>query len=252
MQNLQETIKKDVIKHAARSIEIIYEAGKTAMTKQDEQLLAAYIKLHDFELRMQKTADKLFHDSIPLNKSIEVLREELMHVQSTFDDCCELADKLSDISYSSNEASLEKLTASQEKTSKELLEYSDKIMKIYKLTESLSKEVDKYNVANEEEMDLLYDEYSAINLDHSINWENNSINIAAFDKEYENFHSYRSVQEDRRVSLMDHCDKAINNYTSLNLQTTTLYNVWKEFLKRCSLLRTMADLHANALAINVN
>ncbi len=252
MENLQETIKKDIIKHDARNIEIIYEAGKTAMTKQDEALLAAYIKLHDFEFKMQKTADKLFHESIPLNKNIDALREELMRVQSTFDACSELADKLSDISYSSKETSLEKLTESQEKTSKEILDYSDKIVKIYEITDALSKEVDKYNVANEDEMDLLYEEYSAINLDHSVNWENNSINIVTFDKEYEDFLSFRSVQEDRRVSLMDFCDKAINNYTSLNLQTTTLYNVWKEFLKRCNLLRTMADLHANALAISIN
>ncbi len=87
MQNLQETIKKDVIKHPIRNIEITYEPGKTAMTEQDEQLLAAYIKLHDFELKMQKTADKLFQESIPLSKTIETLREELMHVQSVFDTC---------------------------------------------------------------------------------------------------------------------------------------------------------------------
>ena len=96
MRQLQEEIKKDIIKHAARNIEIIYEPGKTAMTKQDEQLLAAYIQLHDFELKMQKTVDKLYHDFIPVNKIIDTLREELMKVQDTFNDCCSLADKLSD------------------------------------------------------------------------------------------------------------------------------------------------------------
>jgi len=252
MQNLQETIKKDVIKHATRNIEIIYEPGKIAMTKQDKQLLAAYIKLHDFEMKMQKTADKLFHDSTPLNKTIETLREELMHVQSTFDTCSELADKLADVTYVSGETSLEKLTESQVNTSKEILDYNDKIIRVYEMTEVLSKEVDKYNLANEDEMNLLYDEFSEIRTAHSVNWENNSINIVTFEDEYDRFCGYRGVQEERRVSLMDFCDKTITNYTSLNLQTATLYNVWKEFLKRCDLLRKIADLHTNALSINEN
>ena len=252
MQNIQETIIKDVIKHATRNIEIICEPGKIAMTKQDKQLVAAYIKLHDFEMKMQKTADKLFHDSIPLNKTIETLREELMHVQSTFDACSELADKLSGVTYVSGDTSLEKLTESQVHTSKEILGYNEKIVRIYEMTEVFSKEVDKYNLANEDEMNLLYEEFSEIRTTHSVNWENNSINIVTFEDEYDRFCIYRDVQEERRVSLMDFCDKAITNYTSLNLQTTTLYNVWKEFLKRCDLLRTMADLHANALAINNN
>ena len=252
MQNLQETIKKDVIKHPIRNIEITYEPGKTAMTEQDEQLLAAYIKLHDFELKMQKTADKLFQESIPLSKTIETLREELMHVQSVFDTSCELADKLSDISYSSNETSLKKLTESQKQANDAIMAYSIKIKDVYELTEHLSKQVNEYNLANEDEMNLFYDEFSDIDLAHSANWEINSINIATFDDEYQKFLSYRSEREDRRISLMDYCDKAINNYTSLNLQTTTLYNVWNEFLKRCDLLRKIADLHTNALSINEN
>ncbi|HEY5407050.1 MAG TPA: hypothetical protein VIJ92_08180 [Ginsengibacter sp.] len=252
MQHLEETVKKDVIKHATRTIELIYEPGKTVMTKQDEQLRAAYIKLHDFELKMQKTADKLFRESVPLNKTIDNLREELMKAQATFADCCKLADKLSDVTYSSGETSLEQLTESQEQTGKEILAYSDKIMKVYEIVVVLSKEVGEYNVASEDESNLLYDKYAAIKTAHSANWETNSINIVTFEDEYEKFHSYRSVREDNRVGLMDYCDKTISNYTSLNLQTTTLYNVWNEFVKRCNLLRAMADLHANALAIGIN
>ena len=252
MQHLHQTIKRDVIKHATRDIGIIYEPGKAVKTAQDEQLLAAYIKLHDFELKMQSTADKLYKESIPLNKAIEALREELILVQATFDTCCELADKLSDVTYSVKETSLEKLTESQEKTSKEIADYNERICKIYEITEALSKGVTEYNLANEDEMNLLYDEFSAINTAHSVKWENNAINIAEFDDEYQHFLSFRNVKEDHRTTLMNLCENTIVNYSNLNLQTTTLYNVWKEFLKRCSLLRAMADLHANALTININ
>ena len=252
MQQLQETAKKDIIKHAARNIEIIYEPGKTAMTKQDEQLLAAYVKLHDFEIKMRKTADKLFRECVPLNKTIDAVREELLQVQDTFNNCSELADKLSEATYVSDEATLEKLTESQVNTSKEILNYNEKIVGIYEMTEVLSKEVYAYNLANEDEVNLLYEEFSEIRTAHSGNWEHNSINIVTFEDEYDRFLSYRGVQEEHRASLMDFCDEAIVNYTTLNQQTTTLYNVWKEFLKRCNLLRAMAELHANALSISNN
>ncbi len=252
MQQLHETIKKDIIKHAARNIEIIYEPGKTVMTTQDEQLLAAYVKLHDFEIKMRQTANKLFREFVPLNKTIDAVREDLFHVQATFNDCSELADKLSEVTYVSGETSLEKLTESQVNTSKEILDYNEKIVGIFKMTKVLSKEVNEYNLANEDEVNLLYEEFSVIRTTHSGNWEDNSINIVTFDDEYDRFLSYRSVQEESRASLMDFCDKAIANYTNLNQQTTTLYNVWEEFLKRCNLLRTMAELHANALSISNN
>lgn len=252
MQQLQEDIKKDIIKHAGRNITIIYEPGKTTMTKQDEQLLAAFIKLHDFELRMKETADKLFKEFIPVNKEIDALREELAKVQATFDNCCSLADKLSGATYVFEETSLDKLTESQMQTQEELVVYSDRIMKVYETVDKLSKEVDKYNVADEDECNALYDEYSEINLAHSQNWENNSINIVDFDNEYDTFLSHRSVQEDRRKSLMSFCDNAMNNYTNLNLETTTLYNVWKEFIKRSNLLRSVAELHTNATRFTNN
>jgi hypothetical protein len=59
MQSLQQEIKKDIISHPFRNIEIIYEVNKTTLTPQDEELLFRYIGLHDLELRMQNTADNL-------------------------------------------------------------------------------------------------------------------------------------------------------------------------------------------------
>lgn len=99
MQQLEEGIKKDLIKHPFRNIEIIYEAGKTTLTAQDEELLAAYISLHDFELEMKNTASALFQEAPPINRAVEALHEELKGVKATFDTCGALADKLSDDSY---------------------------------------------------------------------------------------------------------------------------------------------------------
>jgi hypothetical protein len=252
MEQLQVEIKKDIIEHATRNIEIIYEPNKTSLTKQDEQLLAAYIQLHDFELNLQKTLDGLFHECIPVRKMIELLEEERIKLQATFDVCCSLADKLGDTSYIFDETNLEKLTESQKETSNGILEYNGKLLKVYETIKDISSRVDIYNEASEDGLNAVYDEYSKIHLAHSINWENNSINIVAYENEYENFLNYRSVKEEHRRTLWDYCDSTINSYTNLNLQTTSLYNVWNEFVKRCNLLRATAELHTGALAISNN
>jgi len=252
MEQLQEEVKKHIIKHPTRNIELMYEAGKTVFTAQDEEFLAAYIQIHDFELKMNEVANRLYKECTPVNKTLDALREELIKVNATFNESCSLADKLSDASYDVEETSLEKLTASQMQTEKELVAYSMKITAVYETLQNLSKEINKYNEANEDEVSDLYDKFSSVRTAHSANWQINTIDIAAFEDEYEKFISYRTVHEERRETLMDFCDATLNNYSKLNLETTTLYNVWNEFLKRCKLLRAVANLHSQTIIINNN
>lgn len=252
MQVLQEEVKKDIIKHATRTIEIIYEPGKTTKTAQDAQLLDAYIQLHDFEQEMGKTADELFHDFIPVGKTIDELCKELIKVKATFDHCCSLADKLSDANYVFAETSLEKLIQERERTEEELKVYNEKILKLYGTLEGLYKKLNEYNEANETKLDAIYTEYNSIKSAHSSNWESNAINIVTFEDESEKFYSFRTVMEKRREGLIDFCENAVKDYETLNLKTTTLYNVWNEFVKRCDLLRALSDLQNNATGFTNN
>lgn len=222
------------------------------MTPQDKQFLDAYIRLHDFEAEMLAIANKLFHSFIPVSKELEDLGEALKKVKNSFNDCTLMADKLCAIDYNAEEVSLEKLAKNQELTGKELLGYSDRIMKVYETVKELSAEVDKYNKANEDEVNNLYEVYSKIRTAHSVNWEKNTINIARFEGEYEWFLAYRSVNEDRRENLMDFCTSAIDNYATLTLRTNSLYDLWKEYLKRVQLIRAAADLHAQLVGFTNN
>lgn len=251
MQQLQEE-KKEIIEHSARKIVLIYEAGKTSLTAEDEELLNIYRRLHDFEVQMLATASKLFNEFIPVSKKLAGLNEELIKVQAAFDECSLMADKLSATNYNTDEVSLEMLAKTQEQTGRELLAYSDKVMKVYKRIKSLSKELTKYNTSNEEEVETLYTAYSKISTDHSINWKDNAINIAAFMDEYAQFESYRSINEERRDNLIDFCNTTVNNYSTLTLKSNSLYNVWKEFSKRYELLKVSADLHASAVGFTNN
>jgi hypothetical protein len=87
---------------------------------------------------------------------------------------------------------------------------------------------------------------------HLKNWENNAINAVEFDDQYDQFRDYRGIVESHRESLMNICTGAITNYTNLNQQTSILYNVWNEFIKRCNLLTAVSDLHNKATGFAAN
>ena len=252
MQQIQENIKKDLIRHPFGNIEIIYEAGKTTLTAQDQELLEGYIRLHDFELELKNTANKLHQESILMNEAIKNLHEELKKVQATFDTCCALADKLSEASYVLEETSLEKLAECRKQTEKELKNYDEKILEIYETAKALQEKVIKYNDADENTVEALYSEFTTLSMNHISNWEKNAINSVAFDEQFDKFREYRTGMENHRESLMSRCTAAMDNYTNLNLKTTALYNVWNEFIKRCTLLTKVSDLHTKATGFTEN
>ena len=229
IKEIKEEIKKEIINHASKKIEIVYEPGKTEMTCQDKQLLDSYIRLHDFECEMGQIVDNLFHEFVPVNKKLNELRKDFLEAKATFDKCRVLADKLSGLSYDPKETNLAKLIAGQEKTSNQLLPYSEKITEVYNNIKALTARMDEYYVRNEDEANALYDEFSALNAAHSANWEHNSINIVIFDREYDNFLSSRGVMEDRRDSLLDYCNTTINDYTALSLESNGLFEVGQIF-----------------------
>ncbi len=252
MSESQQEVKKEIIKHACRNIEIIYEPGKTIMTEEDEQLVEGLIRLHDFELKVQNFVDEMYKFSVPVNKGVEEMRKQLEDVVAVYKKCAEMADNLSGTTYLVEEASLEKLTESQLHTTELLQSHHKDMLKLYGDVKILEKKVNDFIVMDEEEMTALYDEYSDIATRQINNYEINSINIVCYDDEYERFLSYRDGLADRRKMLSDLCDAALENYTKLNLENTAIYNVWEEFTKRCNLLRTVAGLHGAIIGSNFN
>lgn len=252
MTQSQEELKKELHKHECRNIEIIYKAGKNVMARQDSKLLAVFIDLHDFELKMQKTVDNLYQSSLPIDKKLNQLREQLARVNKVFDVSVKLADKLAEITYVFDETSIEKLTESQLKTNEEIQALHRSMVEVYEDIKILEAGVNAYYISNEDDSNTLYDAYREVSYSHTKNREKNSIDIVHFAQEYKNFLSYRKVYGDRRRSLMNSCDGVLENYTRLNLENVTLYNVWAEFLKRCDLLRSVAALHSQVLSINNN
>lgn len=251
MPQTQPAIRKDIIKHPFRNIEVIYEANKTTLSSQDEELLERYISLHDFEWQMQNTAENIYRKSLEINENLESLQEELEKVQESLDVCISLADKLSEENYIIEETSMNKLYEAREETLGKLNEYNPKILAVYEAAKAMQDTFNEVNENEENSLDALYTEFSSLTMDHLAN-ESNTINPVAFDSQFDEFREFRSTKETQREALLDNCEEVMDKYTNLNLQTTTLYNVWNEFVKRYDLLIKMYVLHNNATGFTEN
>ena len=252
MHPSQPAIKKDIIDHPFRKIEIVFEAGKTTLTAQDELLLNTYIRLHDLHLDIKNKAEKVYRESVAINQNIAFLQKELERVGATFNTCVEIADKLSSAGYNPEEASLEKMMAAREETVLQLSDYNTKIVSVYEAAQALNKKMNEEADSDEEKLEALYDELTSLSMDHIENSENNAIDPVAFDEQFNQFKGYANSVANQCEHLLHSCDNVLTNYTNLNNQTTTIYNVWNEFLKRYDLLIAMSDLHNGAMEINVN
>jgi len=252
MQPSQPATKKDIIDHPFRKIEIIFEPGKTTLTPQDELLLHTYIRLHDLQLDIKNKAENLYRESVAINQNIAFLEKELERVGATFNTCVKIADKLSSAGYNPEEASLEKMMTAREETVSQLSDYNTKIVSVYEAAQALNKKMNEEADSDEEKLEALYDELTSLAMDHMENSENNAIDPVAFDEQFDQFRGYATSKVEQREVLLQSCDSVLINYTNLNNQTTTLYNVWNEFLKRYDLLIAMSDLHNGAMVFNVN
>ncbi len=247
-----EEVRKDVIKHAYRNIEIVFEPGKTVMTAQDKELVAAFIKLQDFELQMQQQADSMYKFSISISKRIEELRVSLEEIRTAHKGCSKMADKLSDATYSSEEVSLEKLMDRQEHINGMIQNFYYDMMEVYGEAKALNEKIENYNPMHEDDMAKLYDEYSEISLAHCQNYEVNSISIVCYDDEYEKFISFRDFRSEKRKDLVESCDKTLMDYKVFNLEYSVVDASWNELLKRCKLLKNVEVLHRGLLGSTLN
>lgn len=252
MQQSQDGVKKDIIKHPLRDIEVTYEAGKTTLTPQDEELLSAYISLHDMQWHRKSIAHELYHESVKVNKDLKSLDPELKKAKASYDTSCALADKLSAPNYELKETSLQKLAQARWETEELIRDYNKKLLAVYEYARVMQEKLNEAIENDEEKVNAMFDKVAKLAMVHITNWENNSINAVAFDKQFNDFREFSGLLESHRETLLDECDEAMTNYTNLNLESTNLFNVWKEFIKRCGLLTAMYNVHNDAVGFTNN
>jgi hypothetical protein len=146
---------------------------------------------------------------------------------------------------------MDKLYIAREATMEKLNEYNSKIVAAFEAAKAIQDSMNENDENGESAADALYAEMSTLTMDHLAN-KNNAIDPVAFDSQFNAFREYASKKEGLRETMKDTCDELMDNYTNLNLQTTTLYNVWNEFMKRYDLLSKMYVLHHKATGFTEN
>jgi hypothetical protein len=243
---------KYTYKHSMRRIELTYMPGKTVMTTEDEQLVEKYIQLHDFEYHLLKKTEELHMSFCEIDKQVNTLRECLTDIKNKLNDSVTIADKLSEDSYIPAETSIEKIKENNISIAVELSLYHEKLNSLYKEVRYNQGILNNCINTAENRSEKIYAEYSSVSDTHNQNYEINTIDIVSLDSDYEKFCNSRELYEKRRNDFMERCDKILNRYNSLDLETNAWYQVWTEFSKRCELIQVMANLHRSNISASNN
>jgi hypothetical protein len=73
----------------------------------------------------------------------------------------------------------------------------------------------------------------------------NTNDIVSFDSDLEDFRLTQNMHEKSGITFMNLCDEILFAYNAFNLETNTLYGLWREFLKRCELIEVVSNLRSS-------
>lgn len=227
----------NVIEHRTRNISFSIDETKP-WTKDDEQLINAYIKVHDFEQLIQDTGKVLQNETKLTNEEIEQARHNLTGVEKQV----KKVSKFADIFIIPD--------PKKEDKANQIFDEADKVYKTITMHQELLLKLDgdikKFCALKSEYLDnledfSLWEEYNDASHEHAKNYETNSIDIVSFGLEDEFFRGYMSVHKESNHGVFDRADKSIENYNSLICETKIQYATWEEFLKRIHLIRAIIE-----------
>lgn len=233
--------------HPLRKFEIEYDELKP-WTTLDQNLLDAFIGLHDYEWERKENGHALMKQYAEIDKDVETARAELQKVRKLLDETRVLADVVIPALTINQVVVHEHFDKAVEQTGEAIQEY-DKQMRSIDLD---SMEPAKNAFFEEQNNMTLWDQFEEVNLEHAQQWEVNSIDTAAFDDTDEKFRSFLSMLEKHNDQVMDFINRAMNNHRILMLETEMLYEIWKEFVKRIQLLEHITGKPRNTDFLNLN
>lgn len=225
---------------------------KTRLSTEDELLVHKYLELHDFEFHLLKKTEELYINFCEIDKQVSTLLEHVKNIKEQLNKSVAMADKLSDITYIPAETNMEKIQENNASVAAELSTHHQQVHRLYTEVKYYQGILNSCIKATEEGSEKIYDEYCNVSAAHSQHYEINTIDIVSLDIDYEKFCSSRDLYEQRRDDFINECDKVLNNYNTLNLETNALYNVWAEFTKRCELIQVVATLHHSHISSSIN
>src|SRR3954469_12432147 len=230
------TIK--TIQHSLRKISFGID-DSLPETKQDEDLISAFLRLHDVEKEQSELNKKILAKITGVRKEIEKVRSKYEIIKESVIVFSRSLDELS--SFLAIRA-----TKKWDSITEQVNQLNEKIAEYHKDLEGLSFVVNELSdmnstfITNQEDFSL-WDEFSDIQSVHYKNHEQNSIDILSFEDEEERFKGYADVAKDHNNSVMDLANGSIDLFNVLNLETTMEYTPWREIGKRFILIQDIIE-----------
>ena len=222
-------MQEKTIAHQLRTITVPYDESR-AWTVQDEQLVQAYIALHDYEWNLQMTFGKLSENYSKLENKLNGVSEALPL----------LKQKLNQLSHAGNEA-FDQLVM---RNFMPLDDFTQRLLQMMQEINNYHYSLEEVNsIANENAkpfsdiLDELYDgrawdTFSKTKLAHSQIYEVNAVDIVLFDQEQARFKGWANAYGLNRNSYIDYFNKVVDHLNLLQAETNVQYAVWDGILKR--------------------
>ncbi|MFN8323421.1 MAG: hypothetical protein U0T74_12240 [Chitinophagales bacterium] len=220
-----------LFEHPLRKFEITYDDSKP-WTTQDEDLVNAFLNLHQYVMERTETSRHLMEQYAALNRAIGAARTEYQKVRKMMDETRQMAEVVIPAMQLNQVVVQEHFDKAVLQTDEAILEY-DQVMRAIDLE---TPEPARYAFIEEQDDAPIWNQFDETNLEHSRQWEVNSIDTAVFTDTEEMFRVFVGEQARQQDQVIDYTNEVINNHHILMLETELLYEVWKEFVKRVQLL----------------
>ncbi|HXH19290.1 MAG TPA: hypothetical protein VNJ07_09425 [Chitinophagales bacterium] len=241
-------MQKKQIEHPFHKISFDYDDTKP-WTARDEKLLNTYLRLHDSEARRHENARDLMKRYGEHEKHIEEVRKKMKQMKEKLTATRDAADHiLAQIQLQVPNA-LENFVKQMNETNDFIQEYDKEIRKLEAETMDLKKLKDHYH--DEEEDSSLWELLTDLKITYGYD-KNMAIDYVSFDDDEERFREKASYISRQNDNYMDYCNRVIENYNRLMLETEIQYEVWKEFCRRMVLIEHITGHDSGKTTISIN
>ena len=128
-------------------------------------------------------------------------------------------------------------------------EYDKKIRALEKVIKDLTEKKDKYE--EEEEENTLWDRLSELKITYGYD-KNLATDYVSFDDDEQRFREKASFISRQNENHMNFCNRVVDNYNKLLLETEIQYEVWTEFGKRMVLITQITGSNSGLTEISTN
>ncbi|MDZ4844272.1 MAG: hypothetical protein SH857_01840 [Chitinophagales bacterium] len=241
-------MQKKQIAHPFHKIMFDYDESKP-WTTRDEKLLNIYLELHDHEAKRHEQARELLKQYGDLDRQVEAVRKEQKEMKKKLKSTRETADHiLAEVNLKRPNA-MERFVQLVNDTNDAIQEYDKKIRELEKVIKELTEKKDKYE--EEEEENTLWDRLSELKITYGYD-KNLATDYVSFDDDEQRFREKASFISRQNENHMNFCNRVVDNYNKLLLETEIQYEVWTEFGKRMILITQITGRNSGLTEISTN